>query len=93
MIQMVWWIRRLLFPKETRSVSNGITNRTREDVIMSGRSLLGLGVWVLVSLLGGQSGFGQEPAPAPAADADGARAAGCVREESGGAIPLEDPGV
>jgi hypothetical protein len=47
-------------------VSNGITNRTREDVIMSGRSLLGLGVWVLVSLLGGQSGFGQEPAPAPA---------------------------
>lgn len=33
---------------------------------MSGRSLLGLGVWVLVSLLGGPSVFGQEPAPAPA---------------------------
>ena len=33
---------------------------------MSGRSLLGLGLWVLVSLIGGQSVFGQEPAPAPA---------------------------
>ena len=33
---------------------------------MSGRSLLGLGLWVLVSLIGGQSVFGQEPAPAAA---------------------------
>jgi hypothetical protein len=85
MMQMVWWMSRLLFARGTMTASvhaldvvavraakrgsNGITNRTREDVIMSGRSLMGLGLWVLVSLIGGQSVFGQVPAPAPASTA------------------------
>ena len=47
-------------------VSKGITNRTREDVIMLLRSLIGIGFCVLLSLIGGNSVFGQEPAPAPA---------------------------
>ena len=64
---------------------------------MSGRSLVGLGLWVLVSLIGSPSVFGQVPAPAAAAgagrDGDGGGAAGYVREESGGAVALEDLGV
>ncbi len=83
--------------REAKRGSNGITNRTREDVIMSGRSLVGLGLWVLVSLLGGQSVFGQEPAPAaapaPAATATVEERLDDVREESGGAVALEDLGV
>jgi len=49
-----------------RSVSHAITIRTREDVIMSVRSLIGIGLCALVSLLGSNSVFGQVPAPAPA---------------------------
>jgi putative OmpL-like beta-barrel porin-2 len=52
--------------REARRESNGISNQTREDVIMSGRSLIGIGFCALWSLLGGQSVFAQGPAPAPA---------------------------
>ena len=51
--------------REARRVSSGITNQTREDVIMSVRSLIGIGLCALLSLLGGNSVFAQEPAPAP----------------------------
>ncbi len=60
---------------------------------MSGRSLIGLTLcaWVL---FGGPTVFGQEArAGPPAADADGAGAAGCLGEESGGAGALEDLGL
>jgi hypothetical protein len=52
--------------RETRGVSSGITNRTREDVIMSVRSLIGIGMCALLSLAGGNSVFAQEPAAVPA---------------------------
>ena len=46
------------------SVSNGITNRTKEAVIMSVRSLIGIGLWALLSLFSVNSVFAQGPAPA-----------------------------
>lgn len=52
-----------------RRESNDITNRTREDVIMSGRGLMWIGLCALWTLGGGHAVFGQEPAPAPASTA------------------------
>lgn len=51
---------------ERRSVSHNITNRTREAVIMSVRSLIGIGICVLVSLLGSQVALAQVAPPTPA---------------------------
>lgn len=51
---------------ERRSVSHNITNRTREAVIMSLRSLIGIGMCALVSLLGSQAALAQVAPPTPA---------------------------
>ena len=52
--------------KERRSVSRNITNRTREAVIMSVRSLIGIGMCAVVSLLGSQAALAQVAPPTPA---------------------------
>ena len=54
--------------REAVSVSNRITNRTRENVMMSVRNLIGIVLGALLSLLGGNAVFAQGPtalAPAP----------------------------
>ncbi|TKB35152.1 MAG: porin [Nitrospira sp.] len=51
---------------ESRSVNHNITNRTREAVIMSVRSLMGIGMCALVSLLGSQAALAQVVPPTPA---------------------------
>jgi hypothetical protein len=51
---------------ERRYVSNNITNRTRETVIMSVRSLVGIGICAMVSLLGSQAALAQVAPTAPA---------------------------
>ena len=50
---------------ERRSVNHNITNRTREAVIMSVRSLIGIGMCALVSLLGSQAALAQVAPPTP----------------------------
>lgn len=52
--------------KARRRVSNNITNRTREDVNMSVRSLIGIGMCAWLSLLGGNVVWAQVAPPAPA---------------------------
>ncbi|NOT97097.1 MAG: outer membrane beta-barrel protein, partial [Nitrospira sp.] len=51
---------------ERRSVSHNITNRTREAVIMSVRSLMGIGICAIISLLGSQAALAQVAPPTPA---------------------------
>ena len=81
--------------REQDEKRNRITNQTKEDASMSGRSLIGL--HCVHGCCSAAPVFGQEPAPAPAsapaADADGGGAAGCLGEESGGAGALEDLGL
>ena len=52
---------------EARSVSVAITNQTREDVNMSVRSLIGIGICVLGSMFSSHVVFGQVSASAPSA--------------------------
>lgn len=52
--------------REVARVNSGITNRTREDVIMSVRSFIGIGLCALLLMAGGNSVFAQEPAAVPA---------------------------
>ena len=51
---------------ERRSGSHNITNRTREAVIMSVRSLIGIGICAMISLLGSQVALAQVAPPTPA---------------------------
>ena len=51
---------------ESRSVNHNITNRTREAVIMSVRSLMGIGICAIISLLGSQAALAQVAPPTPA---------------------------
>lgn len=51
---------------ERRHMSNNITDRTREAVIMSVRSLMGIGICAMISLLGSQAAFAQAAPTAPA---------------------------
>ena len=50
---------------ERRHVSHNITNRTREAVIMSVRSLMGIGLCAMISLLGSQAALAQVAPPTP----------------------------